>query len=60
MEPSSYFRLKMTEHTGPGDSPAGGWGRGLSSESDSGSKDERLLPRCGAWATDWTDSGVIH
>lgn len=44
----------MTEHTGPGDSPAGGWGRATGWESDTGNKDERLQPRFQAWTTAWT------
>lgn len=39
MEPPFQFRLKMTQHTGPDFSPLGE----SVSESDIGSKDERLL-----------------
>lgn len=59
------FRLKMIKHTGLGDSLAGGRGRGIRSESDTGTKDERLQPRFQAWTTgrmveSFTDKGAVE
>lgn len=49
----------MTEGTEPDDSLAGGWGRGIESETDTDSKDERLQPRSRALKTGWTVESFI-
>lgn len=45
----------MIEHTASDDSLAAGWSTEIRSESDTSSKNERLLPRFHPWTTGWIE-----
>lgn len=45
----------MIEQSSSDDSLAAGWGREIRSESDTGSKNERFLPRFHPWTTGWIE-----